>query len=72
MSDISKYIKHIIIEKDMKQAEIADKMQTTRSNLASCISRGSKMTITTLESIADAMDCDVEIRFIDRKDGKRY
>ena len=66
--DISKYIKHMLVDKNIKQADLAEKMQTSRSNLASCIARGNKMTISTLESIADAMGCDVEIKFVERSE----
>lgn len=70
--DLTKYIKKILVDKDIKQSDIADKLGVSRSAISGFLSRGDKMSIDSLEGIAAAIDCELDIAFIDKQTGKRY
>ncbi len=65
MKNISLQIKHIMLDKDMTQDDLAKKMDTTRQNISRMLS-GKDFKISTLEAIADALDCDLHIDIIPR------
>ncbi len=69
--ELDKYIKKILIDKNIKQVELAQKMDISRASLGGLISRN-KMGIDKLEEIANALNCDVKITFIDKDTGKEY
>ncbi len=69
--ELDKYIKKVLIDKDIKQIDLAEKMGISRASLGGLISRN-KMGIDKLEELANALDCDVKITFVDRENGKEY
>ena len=69
--ELDKYIKKVLIDKDIKQVELAERLKISRASLGGLISRN-KMGVDKLEEIANALDCDLKISFIDRKTHKEY
>lgn len=69
--ELDKYIKKVLIDKDVKQIELAQKMGISRASLGGLISRN-KMGIDKLEELANALNCDVKITFVDKENGKEY
>lgn len=69
--ELDKYIKKVLIDKDVKQIDLAEKMGISRASLGGLISRN-KMGIDKLEELANALECDVKITFVDRENGKEY
>lgn len=67
--DIKKYIDHCLIEAGLSMAGLAKKMNQSPQSIHNKFSRG-VFKLSELEAIADALDCDVEIKFISRKEGK--
>lgn len=68
---LDRYIKMVLAAKGVKQVELAEKIGTNKTALGGLISRN-KMGVDKLEVIANALDCDLKITFIDRKTGKEY
>lgn len=69
--ELDKYIKKVLIDKDMKQVELAEKLNISRASLGGLISRN-KMGVDKLEDIATALNCELKISFIDKETGKEY
>lgn len=69
--ELDKYIKKVLIDKDVKQIELAEKMGISRASLGGLISRN-KMGVDKLEELATALNCDVKITFVDKDTGKVY
>ena len=69
--ELDKYIKKVLIDKEIKQVELAEKLNISRASLGGLISRN-KMGVDKLEEIATALNCDVKITFIDKETGKEY
>ena len=61
MKDINKYIRHVMLEKEMTQNDMAQKMNMTRQNISRILSGDMKMS--TLAAIAEALGCELEITF---------
>lgn len=62
IQDIMKQIKHIMLDKDIRQADIVEKTgqsKGTISNLLNCKSKN--ITLDTLLMLCDAIDCQLEI-----------
>lgn len=62
IDDLMKQIKHIMIDKDIKQIDIAEKTgqnKATISNLLNCKSKN--VTIDTLLMLCNAINCQLEI-----------
>lgn len=65
----SKQIKQVMIEKNVKIGELAEKIGMKSQALSNKLYRDT-MSYTDVEIIASALDCD--IKFIDRKSGKEF
>lgn len=62
IDDLMKQIKHIMIDKDIKQIDLAEKTgqnKATISNLLNCKSKN--VTLDTLLMLCNAIDCQLEI-----------
>ncbi len=62
IDNLMKQIKHIMIDKDIKQIELAEKTgqnKATISNLLNCKSKN--VTLDTLLMLCNAIDCQLEI-----------
>ena len=66
MIDINKFIKIEEIKHGLTQAEVARRMGTSPQALSAKIMRGT-MQIKDLELLANAMNCDLKIEFVDYK-----
>lgn len=64
MSD-AKEIKRILLEKDISQAELASKLGISAPNLNAKLKRDKFKTFE-LRAIAEALDCDLRIQYIDK------
>lgn len=68
--DISKTIKRMILEKDIKQGDIAARLNMSRSMFNQVINRPDLRINTDLIPIASAIGYDVKIQLIDQVNGK--
>ena len=64
--NISEYIKICFIKKNMKMVDVATATNQSKANLSQKINRND-MKISELEKISNALDCDLQVLFIDRK-----
>lgn len=69
--ELDKYIKKVLIDKNVKQVELAERLNISRASLGGLISRN-KMGVDKLEDIATALNCELKISFIDKETGKEY
>lgn len=69
--ELDKYIKKVLIDKEVKQVELAEKLGISRASLGGLISRN-KMGVDKLEELANALNCELKISFIDKDTGKEY
>ena len=69
--ELDKYIKKVLIDKDVKQVELAERLNISRASLGGLISRN-KMGVDKLEEIANALNCDLKISFIDRETHREF
>ena len=67
----SKTIKMILAYKEMNISGLADKLNTSRPNLSQKLQRDNFSEKELLE-IANALDCDLNISFIDRETKKEF
>lgn len=63
MLDIAKEIKKILIDEDLNQAELAEKINTSQGNLANKMKRNNFSTKEMLE-IAEALGYELKIEFV--------
>lgn len=63
MLDVSKMIKKILIDEELSQSELADKIGTSQGNLANKLKRNNFSTKEMLE-IAGALGYELKIEFI--------
>lgn len=63
--DIQEYIKMVLVKKKMNERQLAAMMEESPQNINRKIK--SDMKISFLESVANTLDCDIDIRFIDRQ-----
>ena len=66
---VSKKIRHILVERDMTMAELAEKINTGRSNLSGKLSRDN-FSEKEIREIAEALDCSYNIVFFMKDTGK--
>ncbi|MHC1722495.1 MAG: helix-turn-helix domain-containing protein [Aminipila sp.] len=68
--DITRLIKKIMIEKDIKQKDLAERLRVAPSNLAKETAKNNDIKIKRLEEIADVSDCYIKVMVLDKKSGK--
>ncbi|KSV57636.1 helix-turn-helix domain-containing protein [Acetivibrio ethanolgignens] len=68
---ISKTIKMILVYKEMNISSLADKLETSRPNLSQKFKRDN-FSEKEMQEIADALNCDLKINFVDRSTGKEF
>ena len=66
--DLQEYIKMTLIKKKLNERQLAIIMNESPQNINRKLK--SDMKISFLTSVANAMNCDVDIRFIDRENKK--
>jgi Helix-turn-helix. len=62
-------IRTLLKRRKMSLGELADKTNQSRQNLSNKFSRDN-LTETDIKEIADVLNCDIDIQFIDRETGK--
>lgn len=67
--EVGKTFKKIMIDRDIKQTDIADKLGITKQYFNDQLRRNN-FRIGDIEKIADILDCDTRLQFIDRDTGK--
>lgn len=63
--DIQEYIKMVLVKKKINERQLAAMMEESPQNINRKIK--SDMKISFVESIANTLDCDIDIKFIDRQ-----
>ena len=61
--DITKKVKHLLLEKDVTATVLAAKIGTTQSNISYKMTNNS-YSVNDLKNIADALGCELEINFV--------
>mgnify|MGYP003468347918 FL=1 len=61
--DVTKKIKHLLLEKDVTATALAEKIGMTQSNISYKMTKNS-YSIDDLKNIAAALDCELEINFV--------
>ena len=61
--DVTKKIKHLLLEKDVTATLLAEKIGMTQSNISYKMTKNS-YSVDDLKNIADALDCELEINFV--------
>lgn len=67
----SKIIKMILAFKNQSVSDLASKLDKSPNNMLQILKRDN-LREKELEQIADALDCDLKIEFIDRQTGKIF
>lgn len=67
----SRIIKILLIDKQLKQKELAEKLNTSRTNLTDKIRRDN-FSEKDMKAIADALNCELVIKLIDKETGREY
>ena len=67
----SRIIKILLIDKQLKQKELAEKLNTSRTNLTDKIRRDN-FSEKDMQSIADALNCKLVIKLIDKETGQEF
>lgn len=67
----AKIIKMILGYKDMNISTLAEKLGTSRPNMSQKMKRDN-FSEKELQEIAEALECDLKISFIDRETGKEF
>lgn len=62
--NIQEYIKMILVKKKLNERQLAILMKESPQNINRKLK--SDMKVSFIESIADTLNCDIDIRFIDR------
>ena len=68
---MTQIIKMILGYRDLSITDLADKLNTSRPNVSQKLKRDN-FTEKEMQQIADALDCDLRITFIDRATGKEF
>lgn len=69
---LENFLKHLFIDKKIKQSQIADALNVKRASIGDKISRNGKMSVDSLATIADVIGCDLVLTFIDRETGQQW
>jgi transcriptional regulator with XRE-family HTH domain len=71
--DITKAFKRIMLEKDLRQYEVGQRLGIkNRQPFNRLLQKNNELRVTEVTKIADGLDCDVKILFIDRTTGKEW
>ena len=63
--NVQEYIKIVLVKKGLKEKHLAKLMKDTPQNVNRKIKSDMKMSF--VESVANALGCDIELKFIDRE-----
>lgn len=68
---VSKQLKAILAYKDSSAARLAEKLNCSQANISQKFKRDN-FSEKEMKEIADILDCDLKITFIDRATGKEF
>ena len=69
--DSAKLIKKLLVDKDLNTVDLANKLGCGTANLYNKYKRNN-FSVNELEQIAEALDCNLSIQFVDRDSGKAF
>lgn len=67
LNDFGKIVKKVLIDKNITQTSLAEKMTVSQSTLASALCRDN-ISIQQMQRIAAALDCDLKIELIPKEE----
>lgn len=67
--DIAKTLKMLMLDKNIKQVEAAEKFGMGKTTFNNLIQRNN-FKLNDIIEIAEILDCDIKLQFIDKKSGK--
>lgn len=67
MNTYGKIVKKILIDKNITQTILAEKLNCSRSALASALNRDN-ISIKQMQAIADALNCNLKIELVPKKE----
>lgn len=65
MNIFGRIVKQYLLDNDIRQQEIVDKMNVAKNTVSQSLNRPN-VTLDTMLKIADALDCDLEIKLVPR------
>lgn len=65
MNIFGRIVKQYLLDNDIKQQEIVDKMNVAKNTVSQSLNRPN-VTLDTMLRIADALNCDLEIKLVPR------
>lgn len=65
MIDMNEYINMVFVKRKTNERQVAFKMEESPQNINRKLK--SDMKLSFIESVANALDCDVQVKFIDRE-----
>lgn len=66
MNDFGKIVKLYLIQNNLTQVKLADKMEISRGTLAAALNRDN-VSIKQMQAIAEALNCDLKIELIPKE-----
>lgn len=70
MTDLKKGFKRLLLESDINQTQLGEKLNMTKANVSRLLNKDDFRIYGDIERIADVLNYDVKISFIDRETGK--
>lgn len=67
LNDFGKIVKLYLIQNNLTQVKLADKMEISRGTLAAALNRDN-VSIKQMQAIAEALNCDLKIELIPKKE----
>lgn len=67
----SRKVKILLMDKHLQQKQLAEKLSTSKNNLNNKLVKDN-FTEKDMQSIADALNCELVIKLIDRETGQEY
>lgn len=68
---VSRQIKSLLAFKESNAAQLAEKLHCTQANISQKFKRDN-FSEKEMQEIADALNCDLKITFVDRSTGKEF
>lgn len=69
MNIFGRIVKQYLLDNDIKQQEIVDKMNVAKNTVSQSLNRPN-VTLDTMLKIADALDCDLEIKLVPKSNSR--
>lgn len=69
MNIFGRIVKQYLLDNDIRQQEIVDKMNVAKNTVSQSLNRPN-VTLDTMLKIADALDCDLEIKLVPKPNSR--